>query len=41
MLILKLLDVRGVEESGSPSVVEEGVDMKRNNSGGSDLLDCN
>ncbi len=41
MLLLKMLDVRGVEESGIPSVAVECVDIRRNISGEGDFLDCN
>ncbi len=41
MLLLKLLDLSAVEESGIPSVAVEGVDIRRNTSGEGDFLDCN
>ncbi len=41
MLLLKLLDLSAVEESGLPSVADECVDIKRNISGEDDFLDCN
>ncbi len=41
MLLLKLLDLSAVEESGIPSVAVEGVDIRRNISGEGDFLDCN
>ncbi len=41
MLLIKLLDVSAVEESGIRSVAVECVDMRRNISGEGDFLDCN
>ncbi len=41
MLLLKLIDVCGVEESGIPSVAVECVDIRRNISGEGDFLDGN
>ncbi len=41
MLLLKLLDLSAVEESGIPSVAVECVDIRRNTSGEGGLLDCN
>ncbi len=41
MLFLKLLDVSAVVESGIPSVAVECVDIRRNNSGEGDFLECN
>ncbi len=40
-LLLKLLDLSAVEESGIPSVAVECVDIRRNISGEGDFLDCN
>ncbi len=39
MLLLKLLYLSAVEESGIPSVAVECVDIKRNISGEGDFLD--
>ncbi len=41
MLLLKLLDLSEVEESGIPSVAVECVHIRRNISGEGDFLDCN
>ncbi len=41
MLLLKLLYLSAVEESGIPSVAVECVDIRRNTSGEGGLLDCN
>ncbi len=41
MLLLKLLDLSAVEESGIPSVAVECVDIRRNISGEGDLLEHN
>ncbi len=41
MLLLKLLDLSAVEESGIPSVAVECVDIRRNISGEGGFLDCN
>ncbi len=41
VLLLKLLDLSAVEESGIPSVAVECVDIRRNISGEGDFLDCN
>ncbi len=41
MLLLNLLDLSAVEESGIPSVAVECIDMRRNSSGEGDFLDCN
>ncbi len=41
MLLLKLIDLSAVEESGIPSVAVECVDIRRNTSGEGGLLDCN
>ncbi len=41
MLLLKLLDLSAVEESGIPSVAVECVDIRKNTSGEGDSLDCN
>ncbi len=41
MLLLKLIDLSAVEESGIPSVAVECVDIRRNSSGEGDFLDCN
>ncbi len=41
MLLLKLIDLSAVEESGIPSVAVECVDSRRNISGEGDFLDCN
>ncbi len=41
MLLLKLLDMSAVEESGIPSVAVECVDIRRNISGEGDFQDCN
>ncbi len=41
MLLLKLLDLSAVEESGIPSVAVECVDIRRNISCEGDFLDCN
>ena len=41
MLLLKLLYLSAVEESGIPSVAVECVDIRRNTSGEGELLDCN
>ncbi len=41
MLLLKLIDLSAVEESGIPSVAVECVDIRRNFSGEGDFLDCN
>ncbi len=41
MLLLKLLDLSAVEESGIPSVAVECVDIRMNISGEGDFLDCN
>ena len=41
MLLLKLLDLSAVEESGIPSVAVECVDIRRNISGEGDYLDSN
>ncbi len=41
MLLLKLLDLSAVEESGIPSVAVECVDIRRIISGEGDFLDCN
>ncbi len=40
MLLLKLLDLSAVEESGIPSVELECVDMRRDISGEGEFLDC-
>ncbi len=40
MLLLKLIDLSAVEESGIPSVAVECVDIRRNISGEGDFLDC-
>ncbi len=39
MLLLKLLDLSAVEESGIPSVAVECVDIRRNTGGEGGLLD--
>ncbi len=41
MLVIKLLYLSAVEESGIPSVGVECVDIRRNISGEGDFLDCN
>ncbi len=41
MLLLKLLYLSAVEESGIPSVAVECVDIRRNTGGEGGLLDCN
>ncbi len=41
MLLIKLIDLSGVEESGIPSVAVKCVDIRRNISGDGDFLDCN
>ncbi len=41
MLLLKLLDLSAVEESGIPRIAVECVDIRRNISGEEDFLDCN
>ncbi len=41
MLLLKLLYLSAVEESGIPSVAVECVDIRRNISGEGDFLDRN
>ncbi len=41
MLLLKLLELRAVEDSGIPSVAVECVDIRSNISGEGDFLDCN
>ncbi len=41
MLLLKLIDLSAVEESGIPSVAVECVDIRRNISVEGDFLDCN
>ncbi len=41
MLLLKMLDLSAVEESGIPCVAVECVDIRRDISGEGDLLDCN
>ncbi len=41
MLLLKLLYLSAVEESGIPSVAVECVDIRRNTSGEGGLLDIN
>ncbi len=41
MLLLKLIDLSAVEESGIPSVAVECVAIRRNISGEGDFLDCN
>ncbi len=41
MLLLKLIDLSAVEESGIPSVAVECVDIRRNISDEGDFLDCN
>ncbi len=41
MLLLKLIDLSAVEESGIPSVAVECVDIRRHISGEGDFLDCN
>ncbi len=41
VLLLKLIDLSAVEESGIPSVAVECVDIRRNISGEGDFLDCN
>ncbi len=41
MLLIKLIDLSEVEESGLPSVAVAGVDIRRNISGEGDFLDCN
>ncbi len=41
MLLLKLIDLSAVEESGMPSVAVECVDIRRNISSEGDFLDCN
>ncbi len=41
MLLLKLIDLSAVEESGIPSVAVECVDIRRKISGEGDFLDCN
>ncbi len=41
MLLLKLIDLSAVEESGIPSVAVECVDIRRNTSGEGGLLDSN
>ncbi len=41
MLLLKLLDLSAVEESGIPSVAVECVDIRRNIRGEGHFLDCN
>ncbi len=41
MLLLKLLYLSAVEESGMPSVAVECVDIRRNTSGEGDFLDDN
>ncbi len=41
MLLLKLLDLSAVEESGIPSVAVECVDIRRNTSGEGGLLGFN
>ncbi len=41
MLLLKLVDLSAVEESGIPSVAVECVDIRRNISGEGGFLDCN
>ncbi len=41
MLLLKLLDLSAVEESGVPSVAVGCVDIRRSISGEGDFLDCN
>ncbi len=41
MLLLKLIDLSAVEESGIPSVAVECVDIRRNTGGEGGLLDCN
>ena len=41
MLLLKLLYLSAVEESGIPSVAVECVDIRRNTSGEGGLLDDN
>ncbi len=41
MLLLKLLYLGAVEESGIPSVAVECVDIRRTISGEGDFLDCN
>ncbi len=41
MLLLKLIALSAVEESGIPSVAVECVDIRRNISGEGDFLSCN
>ncbi len=41
MVLLKLIDLGAVEESGIPSVAVECVDVRRNISGEGNFLDCN
>ncbi len=41
MLLLKLLDLSAVEESGIPSVAVECVDIRRNTGGEGGMLDRN
>ncbi len=40
-MLLNLLDLSAVEESGMLSVAVECVDIRRNTSGEGDFLDCN
>ena len=40
-LLLKLVDLSAVEESGIPSVAVECVDIRRNIGGEGDFLGCN
>ncbi len=39
-LLLKLVDLSAVDESGIPSVAVEIVSIRRKISGGGDFLDC-
>ncbi len=41
MLLIKLIDLSSVEESGMPSVAVECVAMRRHISSEADFLDCN
>ncbi len=40
MMLLKLLDLSAVEESGIPSGAVESVDIKINISGEGEFMDC-
>ncbi len=41
MLLIKLLDLSAIEESGIASVAVECVDIRRNIGSEGDFLDCN